>query len=56
MKIMVILDNCSCIILMSYIHVGTLSSSATQGCFSSLAPYGQADKGSSPALLISIIE
>ncbi|MFT7005585.1 MAG: uncharacterized membrane protein YsdA (DUF1294 family)/cold shock CspA family protein [Colwellia sp.] len=33
-----------------------LSSSATQDWFSSLAPYGQADKGSSPALWISTIE
>jgi hypothetical protein len=29
-----------------------LSSIATPNCFYSLAPYGQADKGSSPALLI----
>ncbi|MBA6326795.1 hypothetical protein H4J46_02360 [Colwellia sp. MB02u-6] len=33
-----------------------LSSAATQGCFSSLVPYGQDDKGSSTALLISTME
>jgi hypothetical protein len=33
-----------------------LSSSATLGWFSSLTPYGQADKGSSPTLLISTME
>ena len=33
-----------------------LSSAATLNCFSSLAPLGQSDKGSSPALLISTME
>jgi hypothetical protein len=38
------------------IMVIPLSSAATLGCFSSLAPYGQDDKGSSTALLISTME
>jgi hypothetical protein len=33
-----------------------LSSAATLNWFSSLAPFGQGDKGSSPALLISTME
>jgi len=33
-----------------------LSSAATRSWFSSLAPFGQGDKGSSPALLISTME
>jgi len=33
-----------------------LSSAATLNCFSSLTPFGQGDKGSSPALLISTME
>ena len=34
----------------------SLSSAVTLHCFSSLAPVGQGDKGSSPALLISTME
>jgi hypothetical protein len=33
-----------------------LSSAETQSWFSSLAPFGQGDKGSSPALLILTME
>jgi hypothetical protein len=33
-----------------------LSSAATLNCFSSLAPFGQGDKGSSPALFIFTME
>ncbi|WP_085298974.1 hypothetical protein [Cognaticolwellia mytili] len=36
--------------------VTPLSSTATLNCFSSLAPVGQGDKGSPPALLISKME
>jgi hypothetical protein len=38
------------------IMVTPLLSAATLGWFSSLAPYGQGDKGSSTALLISTME
>ncbi|MBA6293441.1 hypothetical protein H4J58_12860 [Colwellia sp. MB3u-70] len=38
------------------IMVIPLSSAATLGCFSSLTPYGQGDKGSSTALFISTME
>jgi hypothetical protein len=33
-----------------------LSSATTLNCFSSLAPFGQGDNGSSPALLVSTME
>jgi hypothetical protein len=36
--------------------VTPLSSAVTLNCFSSLAPFGQGDKESSPALLISTME
>jgi hypothetical protein len=53
---MVVQENMLLHSLISYVHVESLSSSATQDWFSSLAPYGPADKGSSPVLWISIIE